>query len=333
MRIATIRACVAVASISLVHCLPDDTRPTPGSVLVTVAPSDDVTSGVTTADGWHIVFDKFLIGLGNVTFEDASSCNDYSKLLLVRSGYIRLFNLTVGGPQKLAISYGLGQCSVRFSMRPASSNAVLASGVSAADLALMQQSTSENGFLEGTPAAYLEGHASRGVLTKSFAWTFLAFRRDADGTAILPTLLQTFRDCGANGDTGTTSLVPTSFVNLQGNQALSLPVTVHGEELFRGAWDDNAPFAFDPIANADADGDGTITLTELSQIPAPPLFADAGEGGMPSDAAVDPEDSGVDAGDAGASATFEDFMYASFVQRMIRLAGATCEVADGTRNQ
>ena len=256
---------LGAASLLLVGCLPGDTRPTPAVIHFTVEPSPDVTSGVTTIDGWHIVFEKFLVGLGGAGIE-GDACTSYAN-----AGYERLFDLTVPGKQKLSDVYGLGTCFVRFRLRSPGSDALLGEGVTAADLAFMRAEETDAVATLARQSVYVRGSASRGAVTRRFEWSFrLGFNLD---------------DCAAAGNTRLASLV-----TLQGGATLPLALIIHGEELFRDRLNDASPLRFDALAEADTNGDQAITLEELASVPGPAPEPDAGlvsaDGGGPTRADV-----------------------------------------------
>ena len=98
-----------LGALFVLGCLPGDTRPEPGHVFVTAAPSASSVNGFTTDDGWAIRFERLLVGLGNISLE-SEGCNEYSG-----SGYDRLFDFTVPTvPKKLGEAYGLGACDIEF---------------------------------------------------------------------------------------------------------------------------------------------------------------------------------------------------------------------------
>jgi hypothetical protein len=278
-------------------CLPGDTRPVPGSVYLTAEPSEATTRGFTTQDGWHVTFERFLIGMGDVSLE-GDACNSYSN-----ANYERLFAFTAGGRQKVGIVYGLGSCGLQFRVRSPSSDALLGAGVTGDELAFMRTTGTDAYAEEQRVGVYVRGRAARGDVTKRFEW---AFRKR-----------YSLHDCKAGPDGGTSS-----SLELHGNDALALPLIVHGEELFRTNPDDAAPFQFDLMASADADGDGAVTLDEMAKIPAPPPEMDGGVG--PGTGGFD---AGADAGDAGGP-TLADLVYLTLVPRAVRLGTSAACVAD-----
>ena len=102
---------VAAALLGLAgaSCLPADTRPPPGSVLLTVTSGD--APSVPTVDGWAIAVDRLFIGMGQAGFE--YECKTYTD-----EGpgprYDRLLDATLHADQKISISYGLGKCIFGF---------------------------------------------------------------------------------------------------------------------------------------------------------------------------------------------------------------------------
>lgn len=286
-------ACVALPLL-LVQCLPGDTRPTPGTLHLTVEPSAAVKEGVSTDDGWSVSFERFLIGLGDADV-DGSSCADY------RGGrYDRLFDLTATGePQKLSDEYGLGTCDLEIRLRQPSNDALLAEGVTAGDLAFMREGGLDAWVEEESRASvYVRGKAARGGVSKQFEWTF---RRRYE-----------ISNCARAGDAGITTTI-----DLRGGADVPFAVVVHGEELFRESADVGAALRFDAIAAADADGDGAVTLEELALAPGPPPSVDGG----------------IVSGDGGAG-SLGDLVYGTLLARMIHLSDSevcVAELDDGGR--
>lgn len=272
----------AAAALLLVGCLPGDTRPPPALIHFAVEPSAAVTEGVTTADGWHITFEKLLVGLGGAGVDGREDlCNTYQN-----GGYERLFDFTVPGKQKLSDVYGLGACDLRFRLRTPGSDALLGQGVTAQDLAFMRVEDGDAVIPTGQKSVYVHGRATREAVTKTFEWSFrMAFR---------------LHDCPSSGAAGDMDLA--TKVDLHGGDVLSLSLKVHGEELFRERPRDESPLRFDAFAGADADGDQAITLDELLLAPGPEPEADAG----------------LSAGDGGPP-SIGDVLYLVHLPRMVRL--------------
>lgn len=279
---------ITAAALLLAGCLPGDTRPPPAVIHLTVEPSPAVTEGVTTVDGWHISFERLLIGIGDarigprgngVGYIDESECTGYAN-----ANYERLFDVTVGGRQALSDIYGLGKCGVSFRVSvPFFPDTPLGAGVSAQDLAFMRDSAHPTFETNHARSIYVRGQATRDTTTKRFEWSFQ-----------VPQLLA---GCAGAGGVGFAS-----DVDLTSGAELPLPVVIHGEELFRESRSDDSPLRFDPLAAADTDGDQMITLKELGGALGPSTEADAG----------------VTSPDGGAP-SLEDLIYPGLVLRMMRL--------------
>ena len=225
-------------------CLPGDTRPAPQSLLVTAEPSPATEAGFETADGFRVEFERLVLALGSVDFEeDDASCNSYAEAY-----YDRLFDFAVAGREKVGTVYGLGTCRVEFRLRSPSADALLGPGATPADKVFMRTRASDP-YAEAENASVLAtGAATRGDVRKRFGWVF---RRSYEIT-----------DCEGQGGEGLATTVL-----LREGESGELPLEVRGEELFREGPDDSAPLLFARIASADADRDGVVTLDELPLVP------------------------------------------------------------------
>lgn len=263
---------ITAAALLLAGCLPGDTRPPPAVIHLTVEPSPAVTEGVTTVDGWHISFERLLVGIGDARLGargsgvgniDDAVCTSYAN-----AKYERLFDVTVGGRQTLSHIYGLGTCGVSFIVIvPWWGSTPLGAGVSAQDLEFMRDSAHPTAETNRARSVHVRGQATRGTTTKRFEWSF--------GVGYL------LRGCVGAGDVGFAS-----DVVLTSGAELPLPVVVRGEVLFRERFSGESPLRFDALADADADGDHMITLEELAGAPDPSTeeggdFTSA-DGGAPS---------------------------------------------------
>lgn len=275
----------AAAALLLAGCLPGDTRPAPATIHFTVEASRAVLEGVTTIDGWHITFERLLLGLGGARLGargtggniDPSVCTNYAN-----ANYERLFDVTVAGRQPLSDIYGLGACGVSFEVSWLDSSTTLGAGVSAKDLLFMRNAGTPDGWKKSR-SLYVRGQATREGVTERFAWSFQ------------PAIAA--RGCTGAGDMGFAS-----DVFLTSGTAVQLPIIVHGESLFREGLDDESPLRFDALAAADTDGDHEITDDELRAIAGPTTDADAG----------------VTSRDGGAP-SLEDVLFLERVPRMVRL--------------
>lgn len=279
---------LAVVSSLALSCLPGDTRPPPESVYVTAEPGEALRAGFETADGWQITFGRLVLAVGNVDFEwEDTTCTSYAE-----ANYDRLFDFAVAGREKVGTVYGIGTCNVEFRLRRPSFDVLLGPGVTAEDVAFMRRRATDR-FVEDEGVSVIAvGSAARGDERRNFKWLF---RQSYDLT-----------NC-ADGSGGYTTKV-----ELTEGAASELRLEVRGEELFRASADDSAELRFQPLADADADGDLSITLDELSRAPRP--LEEIGEG----------EDAGVDAGAEPES--LEDLVYGKLLPRLLRVkGGGACE--------
>jgi hypothetical protein len=280
---------VAIASFApfAMGCLPGDTRPVPERVDVTAEPGQGLTLGIDTADGWRITFDRFLLALGNVDFDSRDpACNSYAE-----ARYDRVFDFTVAGREKLGTAYGLGTCRIEFRLRAPSFDAILGPGATASDVTFMRMRGTDRHAEDDRVSVRAIGAAVRGPETKQFEWVF---RRSYEIT-----------NCEVEGGGFSTT------VELTEASSSELRIEVRPEELFRSRPDDSADLRFQPMADADVDADGVVTLDELSGAP-PPVVDAAGAGGADAE--------------AGAPASLESLVYTGLLPRVLRVAGGgPCE--------
>jgi hypothetical protein len=264
-------ACLATTAFFLARCLPGDTRPPPAMIHLTVEPSPAVIEGFTTADGWHISFERLLVGIGDARLGSLGNGNEYIDpsvcTLYANARYERLFDLTVGGPQTLSDVYGLGTCGVGLSVTIPWGSAPLGEGVSAEDLAFMRDSVHHTAATNHARSVYVRGQATRDTTTKRFEWSF--------GRQY------TLQGCVEPGGVGFAS-----DVVLTSGAVVPLRLIIHGEELFRENRSDERPLRFDALAAADTDGDQVITQDELGVVADSEIDVDGGmtseDGGTPS---------------------------------------------------
>lgn len=180
------------------------------------------------ADGWSLRFDRFLVSVGEVSATAAGS----DAPALADDTY-RIFDLSrsSGGSGFLVLSGEVpGGAYDDIAYRIAGSREAVAGNAEAADVALMN----ENGY-----AIYVEGEATRGDESRTFAWGF--------------TTATTYRRCR-------------SVAAIDGNDASSV-LTIHADHLFYDDLVSEEPgVRFDAIAAADGDQDGDITADELSAV-------------------------------------------------------------------
>ena len=215
-------------------CLPDDTRPEPGRLRLTVTADEAIASGVTTVDGWAITFDRFWLSLGEVRLE-GDDCSPYAE-----GDYLRILDLRVPGAQTLNTSYALGDCELGFQLRAPRDDTVLGSGIDAEVETFMRTAASDAFVTEASGVVlHVAGSAMKSEATFEFAWSF---RQRFDYLC--------------------------EVITFRGGDSHTLDVEIRGGALFRDrTGDEHADLRFDPHAGADRDGDAAITLEELDAVP------------------------------------------------------------------
>jgi hypothetical protein len=225
-------------------CLPADTRPPPGSILLMVASADEPE--VTTADGWSITVDRLLLGMGQADLAN-NECEDYTE-----GSYLRLLDGRRATEQKVNLVFGLGQCDFSLRVVPPTSESLLGEGVSEADKELMKRPDGplrNPGPGQGI-AVDFAATATRGAETKHVHWRINQ-----------PTSFQCSRGAG-------TPSLP--FELRSSDDHFTLHIALRGAALFGD--DDTAASAtlrFDPFAAADTvfgNADGDVTINELAGV-------------------------------------------------------------------
>jgi hypothetical protein len=231
-------------------CLPGDDRPEPATLLVTAEPSEATASGFSTDDGWTVEFDRFVTAIGDIDLDgpdgwDDDSCNSYSE-----THYEWLFDFTVVEREKVGLVHGLGACAVEYRFRGPSGDTVLGPGATTQDVEFMDAEGTDAYAEQEEATLVVVGEASRGGESKRFEWVF---RREYE--------IEKCEDLSGDGYV--------SELYLNGGTSHTLPIVVRGEELFRRSANIDAPLQFDLFAQADVNGDGSITLAELVEVEAP----------------------------------------------------------------
>jgi hypothetical protein len=230
-------------------CLPKDTRPPPSRVRFTASPSADTQAGrlaTETADGWAITFERVLISIGRASL-DGDRCSVYSD-----ADYGRVLSL-IGGPdrQKISEGYALGTCDFGFGIGNASADSLLGVGTTSDDFDFLRTAGSDRYGGPSGISLFVAGRAKKAAQGLSFAWAFRGRAR--------------YRECE-----NTVDGVVERGLSLEQDGDVTVDVTLHAEALFAEdlAARDSA-LRFDPIASADAlgDGDGDVSLEELSLVP------------------------------------------------------------------
>ena len=304
MRFVLARSSVLVACLgaSAPGCLPDDTRPPPASVVVNVMAARSLIEGIpasSTADGWSIAFDRFLLSIGHASL-DGDACTTYSE-----DHYGRILDMRRPEPQRVGIVYGLGQCDFGFRVSNPSGDSLLGNGVTEQDKTRMRTPGPDAYANMRGISLELAGRAVRGGVIKTFAWSFRQ--------RIF------YRECAAGPDAG-----GARGLALHGNEAVAVNIVVDGEALFQVGLDAaTAKLYFDHFAEADdqyGDKDGAVTLDELASVPLADIASMA---------------ESIDAG-VGTNTwkTLEDYVYLGLVPRLARFQGdGTCTLGVGDRRR
>jgi hypothetical protein len=288
LRRTTLVATFASSAVAALYaCLPADDRPVPGTATITVSPSQATIQGFTTSDGWQVAFSRVLIGIGRASIDD-NQCTRYSE-----ANYDRVVDLGSPVPQKLSSLFGLGDCDVRFRIGSPSLDAVLGERVTEADKTRMRTQGQDPYSPRSGIAMEISGTATNGAVQKRFFFVFRPrVRFDRCRTEV--TLSETFPSAddagaldggivdGAAGDAGkmlgpmdaeapeldagADATPPNVSISLKSGEVQSINVLIEAETLFRANSRTSAfepRFRFGPFADADADGDGVVTLEEL----------------------------------------------------------------------
>jgi hypothetical protein len=205
--------------------------------VVEITGNQAIDARIESADGWVLQLRRVYAGVGHVELT-GDACEAYSE-----AGYSRILDLGRTEPQRVSLSYGLGTCSLSFTIAEPRWNTLVGEGV-ATEMAQRFRTSGSDGETEGGASLYLEGQGRRGDRVVRFAWT------------LRPHLV--FGDCRRPDETSA-PVVLTSTAH----QALGLELDALA--LFR---DDSGELRFEPFASADstAPPDGEITLTELRAV-------------------------------------------------------------------
>ncbi len=288
----TVRLFAALAlGCGLNACLPADTRPPPGTLVVNVTSDESLSperAPFETDDGWSITFERFLLGIGNTGFqEDDDACNDYQGF---GSEYGRLLDMQAGKTQRLSEMRFLGTCDFAFEVAQPRLSDVLGENVTEAELAAMRY-PADDAFTTGRGVAlHAMGSARKGARVKHFDWEFRQ--------------RLSFEHCRVDGESG---------VELSSEESKTIEILASGSVLFQRTRDD-AALRFDAFAEADdlhGDGDGNVTLEEMAEVTVEPEAA-PGRGGSSGPEAIH---------------TLADLVYLGLVPEVARYRGdGTCEL-------
>ncbi len=303
---------LVLAPLLCAGCLPDDTRPPPAKVTITVTSSSLTTGDIPsslTADGFAITIERFVVNLGEAELggDADSSCNVYSN-----PSYTRIFDFKrLAAPATLGVAYATGECSFGFRIRPPDDTSLVGAGADASDDDFMRTRGADPDSTNVGIAVYVEGEAVRGDQTFHFAWPFRKSVR--------------YADCAGRPD----STSDLGVLDLASGEQATLDIELHAEKLFQG--DPSTPLHFEPFSLADTDGDGEITFDELWNVHVED-FATSGLYFAPSDGAGTsaPWRCFTQGGDPIVVATLGDFAYCALLPNIAAYEGAgSCSAITG----
>lgn len=186
-------------------------------------------------DGWTVRYSRFLVNLGNIRVATASG-----EIAATMPGSYLVDN-TIEGVKEV-VSFDVparAYEAVGYDIAPVTADAELGPGAFETDRTMM----ADNGY-----SVYLAGTATKGDVTKRFAWGFTVGTRYEQCHSVLDG-----RD--------TLGLVVTNGGTVEAE------LTTHGDHPFydrlRASSTVATSLRFDALADTDADDDGEITLEEL----------------------------------------------------------------------
>ncbi len=285
---------LAVAPL-LAACLPEDTRPPPGTLIVTVSTDDALAPERTpfaTEDGWSVAYERFLLEVGNTSLdEEDDACNDYQGGFGSRYG--RLLDMQTERKQRLSEMRFLGTCRFGFESTTPEYDDVLGENVTEEDKFSLRL-PADDAYTKGRGTSLRAiGSASKGDQVKHFDWSFRQ--------GLL------FNHCRIEGES--------SGIRLDGEDSKTIDIFVRGAALFQDTLEGTS-LRFDAFAEADdvyGDGDGTVTFEEMAEVP------------------VDPEalDGWRSARDVSDVKTLADFVYLGLFPEVFRYSdGGICDLEE-----
>lgn len=223
---------IRLFALALSACLGVDEQAEPGRVELRIAAEPNSIDFVTD-DGFRIRYDELLISAGNVRLQRGSydgSCDAYTG-----TAYLRVVDL-LGSSARLATQFALGDCSLHMQLMGPSDQQVV-TNVDDAVVRSMQARASDGFVQDESVALRVAGSAERSGARYRFDWSFRqAFSID--------------------------SCVVVAF---DPAEPRVVEVSVHAARLFLDGAGERLRFT--PFADADLDGDRTITLEELASVP------------------------------------------------------------------
>ena len=203
--------------------------------LTTTAPT--IEQAFTTADGWSIKYDRFLVHLSSIKVESFDG-------VLTASNTAQIIDQVPAPPKSLlaaTVRTARAWENVNFQIGPAAAEGDLAKVEPVTDADVER-------FKKDGLALYVEGKATKaGSPTVAFKWSFTS-----------DTL---YSEC-----TGDLNGVPTPGLVVPPDGVDVADIAMRGDVLFRNDGIDAAPLRFDPIAAADADKNNEVTQAELEAV-------------------------------------------------------------------
>lgn len=223
---------MGLLALALSACLGVDERAQPGRVELRVAAEPGAADFV-TGDGFRVRYDALLISIGNVRLDRGSydgSCDAYTG-----TSYLRVVDL-LESSARLATVFALGDCSMHLQLMGPRDHEVV-TDVDEGVVSELHAAASDAFVQDGSVALRVTGSAERAGTRYRFDWSF---RQAFD---IDPCVVSVFDP----------------------SEPSVLEVSVRASRLlFDHA---SAELRFEPFAQADVDGDATITLDELASVP------------------------------------------------------------------
>jgi hypothetical protein len=209
-----------------------------GSLELTTS-STTTEKGFTTADGWSVKFNHFFVHVSAVTVASLDG-------VVTAGATAQIIDQVVPGPKTLlsaTVRTARPWEDVNFELGPAA----VVDDVGPQFVAPVTQADVDRMVKDGL-SFYLEGTATRAGVSKSFAWGFTT-----------DTLQQ---EC-----TGEVKGAPVPGLVVPPNGSDAADIGIGGSVLFSDSLvGDGGALRFEPLAAADADKDGAITLEELEAV-------------------------------------------------------------------
>ncbi|MFZ5896915.1 MAG: hypothetical protein ACOY0T_38010 [Myxococcota bacterium] len=243
---------IAMAALNVVACGSSDPTGSGGEgrVAFTTWGEEYIEQGIPAdagdysgfTDGWSVKYDKFLVNFQNIVVADSAGS------ISARFPGSKLFDNTAPGVKSIVDFNDVPAKAwprVSYEIAPVTNETTLTPNVAPSDRTLMTT---------GAYGIYVEGTATKASTQKHFAWGFALATR--------------YSDCHSeqNGR-------DEAGIVVTNNSSVEVQLTTHGDHLFYDRLQASpdpqimTSLRFDPIAQADANDDGEVTLEELNATP------------------------------------------------------------------